>query len=178
MKYSPFEISIIAFVVLSCLTFWAVMIMANYKSMKRTILRKLGKQKKFESPVEKLIKRLQDEAGKAIKKAEEEHRDRGPKEVMPFQWRHEGKLQTVNIVIDPALDEPLHLTKERFEEMVKEGNAGRMSDLMEKLSGQKPEDFEKVQEFVFSRKSVTQMKAAGLTPEDIVAKMLKAAGRM
>src|SRR5258705_1074669 len=94
-------------------------------------------------------------------------------------WRHKGELHHVKIVIDPALDTAIEGSREEFEQMVRDGDAGKLEDLLNGLAGPDVKDRMADQEtFVFSRKSVEQMKMADMSPDDIVTKILKAAGRM
>lgn len=100
-------------------------------------------------------------------------------EIHTFQWHHDGKMHEVKIVIDPNLDAVIPGTREEFENLVREGEAGSLETLMHSIT--KPEHKQKlgeVQEFYFSKKSVEQMKLAGMSPDELVVKMLKAAGRM
>jgi hypothetical protein len=103
----------------------------------------------------------------------------GKPEVQKFQWRFDGKFQEVEIVIDPGLDTMIPGSQEEFEAMVKKGDAGTLGQLLSELS-KKPEreELNTIDKFIFSKKSVEQMRMAGISPDELVVKMLKAAGRM
>jgi hypothetical protein len=90
-----------------------------------------------------------------------------------------GKMFEVKIVVDEALDGDNFDTPDEFNEKVSIGEAGRLKDLM--TDGQNAKVDSRIgdcKEFVFSKKSVDDMRKVGLQPEDIVVKMLRAAGRI
>lgn len=101
----------------------------------------------------------------------------GEREVSELSFRDkEGAMNTVRIIIDHDLKD-MTGTKEEFKEMILKGEAGTMSDI---LSGHKvsEDSMSKVQEFVFSPQAVRDMKRAGMEPDEVVIKMLKASGRI
>src|SRR6266576_5984545 len=89
----------------------------------------------------------------------------------------EGNLNTIKIIIDHDLPDISLPDREQFKEMVLKGEAGRISDM---VSGHKVSEkaMEKVQEFIFSPQAVRDMRRAGMEPDEVVTKMLKASGRM
>jgi hypothetical protein len=86
----------------------------------------------------------------------------------------DGVLNTVKIIIDHALDDIPEHARQELQEFA---SAGSMEDL---IAGHKieEEDMNRVQQFVFSPRAVADMRRAGLEPDEVVTKMLKASGRM
>ena len=169
------------FLYFTCVVVWMLIILSNgpavTKMVKRWYRRNIKKERE-KTPLEALVERLKTSAKEAM---EEERKGgaRSKKEVHEFMWRHKGQLQKVNIEIDPALDTAISGSQEDFEKMVEEGNVGRLEDLLNELANPvERQKMKKVDTFTFSRKSVDQMKMVGLTPEELVTKMLRAAGRM
>lgn len=103
------------------------------------------------------------------------------KEISELTFRDkDGRLCTVKIVIDHNLDGNLTPDdKSRMRDQIKSGDAGAgtLDDLLynhvvsEDSVGQ-------VQEFVFSSMAVRHMRQAGLEPDEVVTKMLRASGRI
>lgn len=173
------------FLYASALFFWGLVFYANYKAVMSRIKKKRG-AKNVESLIDKIkkdametLERMKKEAMAKAELARKESPQDNKPEVHTFQWRHQGKTNEVKIVIDPALDSVISGTREEFEQLVKTGNAGSLEDLLNGLSkADEKKKLAEVEQFTFSRKSVEQMKMAGISPDDLVAKMLKAAGRM
>ncbi len=88
----------------------------------------------------------------------------------------EGILNTVKIIIDHDLDH-LASNEEELKSMILKGETGTMTDL---ISGHNitEDHIGKVQEFIFSPQAVRDMRLAGMEPDEIVTRMLKASGRM
>jgi len=119
------------------------------------------------------LDRLIKEAREQVKKP------KGEPVVQTFKWRHGGKINEVKIVIDPDLDSSIPGTSDEFEELIKNGDAGKLEDLLNNIA--QPSEKKKmaeVDQFTFSPHSVAQMKLVGMSPDELVVKMLKAAGRM
>jgi hypothetical protein len=140
------------------------------------------KQVKDEQPlISKSIRDLIKEGEKIISRESPKPRIHPPAkpEVQKFQWRFDGKFQEVEIVIDPGLDTMIPGSQEDFEALIKKGDAGTLGQLLSELS-KKPEkeELNTVEKFIFSKKSVEQMRMAGMSPDELVVRMLKAAGRM
>lgn len=128
------------------------------------------RRKKFAAFVERLKSTIiKDETKEELKKG---------REVSELNFRDKsGVFTTVKIVVDHDLPDMIADNKEQLAEMIRKGDAGTMSDL---LAGHRIEDdgMKKVQEFVFSPRSVHEMRKAGMEPDEVVTKMLKASGRM
>ncbi len=155
-------------------------------------IKKKMDQRRTEKKMKSMIDGLREAAQKAMadhvpdtskaertveKKADPVFKSNRKPTVQEFMWRHGGKINTVNIVIDPNLDECFQKSPEEFSEAVKSGELGKLEALMGDLANGK-NDLKETTDFVFSAKAVVQMKAMGVEPEDLVSKMLKAAGRM
>src|SRR5216684_7324407 len=86
----------------------------------------------------------------------------------------EGILNTVRIIIDHDLDD-IASNEEELKSMILRGETGTMTDL---ISGHNitEDHIGKVQEFIFSPQAVRDMRMAGMEPDEIVTKMLKASG--
>jgi hypothetical protein len=141
-----------------------------------------SRKKKPESPKssdfkEHLSKLMQD-GEKLIKSRQKELKSPRPPEVHKFQWRHDGKTNEVEIIIDPSLDTTISGTRDEFEAMLKKGDIESLEGLLAGLSTRKDEKLINLNKFIFSKKSVEQMRIAGLSPDELVVKMLRAAGRM
>ncbi|SRR6266550_2295030 len=121
------------------------------------------------------IDRIKEEAPEFIKDQAEKGSGRETSE-MTFRDK-EGNLNTIKIIIDHDLPDISLPDREQFKEMVLKGEAGRISDM---VSGHKVSEkaMEKVQEFIFSPQAVRDMRRAGMEPDEVVTKMLKASGRM
>lgn len=99
------------------------------------------------------------------------------REVSELSFRDkQGILNTVRIVVDPSMHDVLPGSYE-LQDMMDRGEAGTLEGLMagHKIS---EEAASRVQEFVFSPIVVQRMRAAGMEPDEVVTKMLKASGRM
>jgi len=119
-----------------------------------------------------------EQINEQVAKKEQEEPSTG-KEISEFIFRDKmGVLTTVKIVIDHDLKNSIpDMNKDKIKSMVLSGEAGTLGQLLEGHSVQE-DAMSKVQEFVFSPDAVRDMRAAGLEPDDVVAKMLKASGRM
>lgn len=96
-----------------------------------------------------------------------------------FRDRH-GELCTVKIVIDHGLDRNLtDEDKARIRDMIISGDAGAgtLDDLLHNHVVTE-EEVGKVKEFVFSSDAVHKMRMAGMEPDEVVTKMLRASGRI
>jgi len=89
----------------------------------------------------------------------------------------QGKLFKVNIIIDPSLESRPMPSPDRLKELADRGEAGTLSDL---ISGKTvaSEELYEVSDFVFSPAMVRQLNEAGLEPDDVVIRMLRATGRI
>jgi hypothetical protein len=89
----------------------------------------------------------------------------------------QGKLFKVNIIIDPDLEGKPVPSPDRLKELADRGEAGTLSDL---ISGKTvaSEELYEVSDFVFSPAMVRQLSEAGLEPDDVVIRMLRATGRI
>jgi hypothetical protein len=161
------------FLYFTAASFWGVIIYANGKSLYRRYRRR--KEKSFET----FINDLKQMAEAAKEKAHLEAKAlRGKREESTFHWRHQGKMHEVKIVIDPDLDNGIP-NLEEYQKMASTGQAGKLGDF---LDGVASEDAKKKMahqtEFVFSKQSADALRQQGMTPDELVAKMLKASGRM
>jgi hypothetical protein len=86
-----------------------------------------------------------------------------------------GKLFSVKIIIDHNLNP--QTTPSQFQDMVSSGEAGKISEILEDNSDVNPAIGE-VKEFVFSAQAIDGMRSAGLEPDAIVIKMLRASGKI
>lgn len=140
----------------------------------RRAKKKLAVAKRFHSYVEKLKNSVDEALTKDVVPPPIS------KEISELTFRDkDNQLCTVKIVVDHNLD--VKLTdddKARMREMIEQGeNAGTLDDLLtnhvvtEDRAGQ-------VQEFVFSSMAVQRMRQAGLEPDEVVTKMLRASGRI
>ncbi len=88
----------------------------------------------------------------------------------------EGILNTVRIIIDHDLDD-IASNEEELKAMILKGKTEAMTDL---ISGHNitEDHIGKVQEFIFSPQAVRDMRLAGMEPDEIVTRVLKASGRM
>lgn len=160
--------------------FWAVLFNANYKAIKYQFRKRFGKKNLVQTTpqLDDLIAGLKKAAQEAANNGVAAMKAKGV-EVQTFHWRHKGKMQEVKIIIDPALDTVIQGSREEFEKLLQSGEAGSLEDLMNHLA--KPDSKQKlseITEFRLSRKSVEQMRLVGKEPEEVVAQMLRAAGRM
>src|SRR6266404_1778320 len=80
-------------------------------------------------------------------------------------------VNIIMIIIDHDLPDLTLPDREKFKEMVLKGEAGRINEVPEKA-------MEKVKEFIFSPQALRDMRRAGMEPDEVVTKMLKASGRM
>lgn len=155
------------FLYFSAGAFWGVMICVNGKSMYRRYRAKRGM-----SNLNDMIARMKKEAEEAIRNSQ-----KNDTETHFLRWRHKGQMQEVKIIIDPSLD---NISSEvDIKDAVLRGEAGQLAALMDGDVSQEIKDKMASQEaFVFSRRSVENMRIAGLSPDEVVTKILKAAGRM
>jgi hypothetical protein len=97
------------------------------------------------------------------------------KEISEFTFRDKnGNFATVKIVVDHGLD---YFDKSEVTEMICRGDAGVLGSILD-VSAIEEEKMNKVQEFVFSPAAIKDLREAGLEPDDVVIKMLRASGRM
>jgi len=89
----------------------------------------------------------------------------------------QGKLFKVNIIIDPSLESRPMPSPDRLKELADKGEAGTLSDLIAGKTVANKELYE-VSDFVFSPAMVRQLNEAGLEPDDVVIRMLRATGRI
>jgi len=177
------------FLYFSAGAFWGVILYANGKSLYKKY--KIKKEMEKGNPkLNDLIQKLKEAAeGSGMKFQSVEIKNGKPTktsskpktdlETHTLSWRHQGKLQHVKIVVDPSLDTVIDTSQEEFEQMVKSGDAGRLQDVLDGLVDKDAKDKLAVQDtFVFSKKSVEQMRMVDMSPDDIVTKILKASGRM
>lgn len=140
--------------------------------------------RKFRAFLERL-KEIGDEE-EAAAKTKKEISAKSTREISELIFRDkDGVAQTVRIVIDHDIDDMMtDEDKKNVKALLTGGKStdpdirtGSMDDL---LAGCKVEEaaMAKVQEFVFSPKAVRDMRLAGIEPEEVVTKMLKASGRM
>lgn len=112
-----------------------------------------------------------------LKSAVEEEKDLSKgREVSELMFRDkQGIMNTVRIIVDHDLMD--QLTKTDIEKLKVGAEGGTLDDI---LHGHSIEEtaMNKVQEFVFSPKAVQDMRNAGLEPDEVVTKMLRASGRM
>jgi len=148
------------FLYFSAGAFWAVMLWANGKNLHRRYQSKRGMSKLDKLSIKNNNLNAKTEA-----------------ETHVLSWRYKGKMQEVKIIIDPSLDD---ISSEvDLDDAMKRGEAGELALLMKGDVSQETKDKMASQEaFVFSRKSVEAMRTAGLSPDEVVTKILKAAGRM
>lgn len=98
------------------------------------------------------------------------------KEVSQLMFRDKtGALCTAEIVIDPDLPELPNMDKEALFKMVQSGEVGTINDMME---GKHKGSMDDVERFIFSSKTVQQMREHGLEIDEFVRNMLKASGRI
>jgi hypothetical protein len=169
MSYGEF------FLYITAGAFWGIVGFTNGRNLYRR-----WKAPRQMSKLDDMISRLKQEAQEAMEamKIEIKQTPSTP-ETHVLSWRYKGELQQVKIVIDPALDTAIEGSREEFEQLVKEGDAGKLQDLLDGLASNDAKDRISAQDiFVFSRKAVEQMKMADMSPDDIVTKILKASGRM
>ena len=117
---------------------------------------------------------------KAAETKVEEQKSQKGRETSEFSFRDKaGVLTTVKIVIDHDLTKEAmsEVEKSDLKSMLLSGEAGTLDQLLEGHSVHE-QAMSKVQEFVFSPNAVRDMRAAGLEPDEVVTKMLKASGRM
>jgi sulfite reductase alpha subunit-like flavoprotein len=150
-----------------------------------TLIMRMIRARKTNKRMKSVIDQLKSEAGvlvasasrmasEKLKQASQKHKEE-KKEIHSFQWRKDGVLNEVKIIIDPTINHSIPGSKEDFEKLMKESTAENLEELIKKVS---PGADETVDNFVFSTFAVEQMKLAGVSPDEIVVKMLKAAGRM
>lgn len=141
--------------------------------------RKNNKATKEEKENIEEMSKLQSLLDDIIKSANDKN-PKKPREVQEFSWRHEGKLNSVKIIIDPNIADATRVSEKEFAELIKGGDAASLIDLVNGMATDegKKKKMSEVKEFIFSSTSVKQMRQAGMSPEDIVIKMLKSAGRM
>lgn len=122
---------------------------------------------------------LQNIRDAAETKVTEEQKTAKGREVSEFSFRDKmGELATVKIVIDHDLENNMpDLDSADIKSMIMSGEAGTLDQLFDG-SHVHEQAMSKVQEFVFSPKAVRDMRAAGLEPDEVVTKMLKASWRM
>lgn len=102
-----------------------------------------------------------------------------PREVSELSFRDkEGVMNTVRIIVDPSIDKGLIPDSQELHSMMESGEAGSLSELMDGNHCVSEDAMGKVQEFVFSPSAVRNMRMAGIEPDDVVTRMLKASGRM
>lgn len=157
--------------------YWAVMVGAIVMEFRKQLKKREEPKKEEATKFSDYISKLAEEGNKLIQETVVEKVNRAT-EVHTFQWRHEGEMHEVKIIIDPSLDTIIPGTRSEFEQMLKSGDAGTFSQLLSSLSTKQEEGLQKVDKFIFSRKSVDQMRIAGMSPDELVVRMLKAAGRM
>ncbi len=160
------------FLYFSAGAFWGVIIFAN-----GTKLWLKYKARHSMSKLDKMIADLKQAAEDAIKNNKLDTKIDREVETHVLSWRHKGEMHQVKIIIDPALDDIG--SEEDFEEMVKRGDAGKLQELLDgNLSENAKENIAEQEAFVFSRRSVEHMKEVGMSPDEAVTRILKAAGRM
>jgi hypothetical protein len=100
-----------------------------------------------------------------------EQRRLSEREVSEFTYRDKNnEWTTVNIVVDHGLDD---LPPEDLADLNKFAIMGKQQP-----SPEFPHEMKKVSEFVFTPSAIQEMRSIGLEPEEVVVKMLKAAGRI
>jgi len=169
------------FLEVTAITFWALVILAHVIEIRKFIKKYRDRKepkKEEDTKFSDYISKLTEEGNKLIKETVVEKMVPRAPEVHTFQWRHEGEMHEVKIIIDPSLDTIIPGTRSEFEQMLKSGDAGTFSQLLSSLSTKQEEGLQRVDKFIFSRKSVDQMRIAGMSPDELVVRMLKAAGRM
>lgn len=148
------------FLLLTALAFWLIVVKANKGLFTRF------KRQREAKKVAEMIERMKAEAPDMVRNA--------GREVSELSFRDkDGKLSTVKIVVDASLDN-FGIDSEQFQRLMAEGDGGPLEELLHANS----DKIETTEEFVFSAKSVRNMRMIGLDPEQIVTKMLKASGRM
>ena len=96
----------------------------------------------------------------------------GGQEISEMTFRDkDGHLNVIRIIIDHDLPDISLPDRDEFQSMVLKGEAGKINEVPEKA-------MDKVQEFIFSPQAVRDMRRAGMEPDEVVTKMLKASGRM
>ena len=96
------------------------------------------------------------------------------REISEFMFRDRNrKLQTVKIIIDPNLPEMEDMDDTSDLRVMTVPGKGEAT-----LHSPEPVEMNKVRDFVFTPQCVRDMRAAGMEPEDLVARMLRDAGRM
>lgn len=167
-----------AFLYFTAACFWIVLIWANATAAYKHWQRRKSRSKVFDTLI-KDLKEFAESLNKqnAAKKASEQAAVQP--EVQTFKWRHRSQMQEVKIVIDPSLSTSIEMERGDFEMLLKKGEAGKMQDL---LDGMVPDGVKQKiadqNEFRFSTETVRQLKVVGMTPDELVVKILKAAGRM
>jgi hypothetical protein len=90
-------------------------------------------------------------------------------EISEFTYRgSDGNLDTVKIIIDHGLDDVAGAS----------GIQGTIEDITGDQSTVEDSRMHGIKEFVFSANAVRDMRMAGIEPDEVVVKMLKASGRM
>jgi len=148
-----------AYLIFTAFAFWGIVIWDNLApAVYRWLLRR---KRKIVSSISNEIDGKEDASNKST--AELSYRDIS------------GKLVTVKITVDYALDGGI--APEIVRSLLDRGGIGMLASVL----GGDSEIAKKMRdatEFVFSHRTVSQIKACGMELEDFVAKILKATGRM
>ncbi|SRR6266446_1465085 len=133
-----------------------------YKIVRRRIIIKSNRK------LMAFIEKLKLESDLIKHELENDHKSGRETSELVFRDK-DGILNTVRIIIDHDLDDLATSDKEELKAMLLKTD-GTITDTGSPMNN--------IQEFIFSPQAVRDMRLAGMEPDEIVTRMLKASGRM
>src|SRR6266446_7629128 len=137
-----------------------------YKIVRRRIIIKSNRK------LMAFIEKLKLESDLIKHELENDHKSGRETSELVFRDK-EGILNTVRIIIDHDLDDLAASDKEELKDMLLKGRTRTISDTISDHNIAQ-EHMSKVQEFIFSPQAVRDMRLAGMEPDEVVTRMLKA----